>query len=566
MEENQHFKRLSSELSLEERQDLLKKLWEKSRMPQEPLYTEKDGVSEETVEIRYAKLPLLLRILYFIMSFFKSKPPVKIYEDAQVAALGRKIEQKAGPGIYNYQQNLLLSGFLSQMEQLKRAARFFYNALDVSVNRDKGVFYSFLGSLEMNTIHQRLEVQTDPKLLKPDNPGVKDAELRKIGLGLMEETLAAVTEDQRKAMYFNARTLNCLRELAAFQFDRVILAFSPDSQGGGQVCSAGLVRNLLMTLANILSSMTLNPPMTLLESLFVFLLQERTEDPDFDMEEETQKLLVQAETSLQGIREFNQKIPLPMILRCAARDMNYSPKPIGGGEDWFVVYRDYWKHRAETLFAEYYKERKRREEDQIFKTFLNGLEMIGMKNAASDANNDGFPLPEERILSFLLTFHEAVFRMEFDPVLEPILMEGEFLKKQNLTEFTESYTVLKNLADSINKLDEEMSPAGDFGVRYNQARQEMSSLPVKRRKVQIVVDDASAQAQRIIVRTKDAVVSMINLLGGILDRSNDGNYGALINISRLGDENFEGKLKTVWKKLTTAIQLLDGIGPAPVAE
>ena len=566
MEENQHFKSLSSELSLEERQNLLGKLTEKSRIPQEPLYVERGEVSEEAIEVRYAKLPLLLRILYFLMAFFKSKTPVKIYEDAQVAALGRKIEEKAGTGIYDYQRNLLLSGFLAQMEQLKRAARFFYNALDVSVNRDKGLFYSFLGSLEMNTIHQCLEVQTDPKLLRPDNPGIKDTELRKIGLDLMEESLIAITEDQRKAMYFNARTLNCLRELAAFQFDRVILAFSQDSQTASQICSAGLVRNLLMTLANILSSMTLNPPMTLLESLFIFLLQERTEEPDFNMEEEIQKLLVQAETSLEGIWEFNQKIPLSMILRCTTRDMNYSPKPIGGGEDWFVVYRDYWKQRAETLFAEYYKEKKLREENQAFKNFFNGQDLICMKNAASYTNYDGFPLPEERILSFLLTFHEAVFRMEFEPVLEPILMEGEFLKKQNLSEFTESYTSFKNLASYINKLDEAMSPEGDFGIRYNQARQEMSSLPIKRRKVQIVADDASAQAQRTITRLKDAIVSIINILVGILDRSTDGNYGALINFSRLGNENFEAKLKAVWKKLTTMTQLLDGIGPASMLE
>ena len=189
-----------------------------------------------------------------------------------------------------------------------------------------------------------------------------------------------------------------------------------------------------------------------------------------------------------------------------------------------------------------------------------------MKNAASYTNYDGFPLPEERILSFLLTFHEAVFRMEFEPVLEPILMEGEFLKKQNLSEFTESYTSFKNLASYINKLDEAMSPEGDFGIRYNQARQEMSSLPIKRRKVQIVADDASAQAQRTITRLKDAIVSMINILGGILDRSTDGNYGALINFSRLGNENFEAKLKAVWKKLTTMTQLLDGIGPASMLE
>jgi hypothetical protein len=165
MAEAENFNKLVSNLSLGERQNLLEKLRSQSTISNEPLYQHEDGkLPDGDIKAEFARLPWYSRLWYFLLSFFSEKPPVDIFGDHQVSALGNKIEEKY-PGLYDYQKRLLLPSFHGQIEKLKEAARFFYSALDTSVNRDRGAFFAFLGSLEMPKIHERLQAETDPSFI-----------------------------------------------------------------------------------------------------------------------------------------------------------------------------------------------------------------------------------------------------------------------------------------------------------------------------------------------------------------------------------------------------------------
>jgi hypothetical protein len=61
----------------------------------------------------------------------------------------------------------------------------------------------------------------------------------------------------------------------------------------------------------------------------------------------------------------------------------------------------------------------------------------------------------------------------------------------------------------------------------------MSSLPIKRRKTQIVVEEAARDAEKIIRQTKEAMGGMSRILGGILRKSADEQYDTLSNLSVL---------------------------------
>jgi hypothetical protein len=274
--EDKTLNRLVSDLSLEERQNLLEKLKGQSNLSSEPLYTaaQEEG-PKVNFEEQYARLPWYYHLFYFILSFFKSKPPAKLFEDGQVGKLGREIDENA-PGLYDYQRGYLLSEFYQLFMDLKEGARFFFTALDASVNRDKGGFYAFLGSLEMGEVHRRLQTETDPEGIAEKSPNASEAELRQIAFKVMEDSFAAINETQRNTMYTNTRSLYCLKELSSFLFDRVIMAFGFASSAGGQNCSVNVVKELLISLNNILFSLREPPPLALLESLFIFLLQEKT--------------------------------------------------------------------------------------------------------------------------------------------------------------------------------------------------------------------------------------------------------------------------------------------------
>lgn len=559
MAEDRTLTRLVSELTLEERKNLLEKLKAQSNLSNEPLYEVKEAAAVVNIEEQYAKLPWYYRVVYFILSFFKSKSPVKIFEDSQVARVGREIEGYS-PGLYDYQRSYLLSEFYQALLELKEAARFFFTALDASVGRDKGSFYAFLGSLELEETHRRLQSETAPNIIAEKSPEVSEPELRQMAFRAMEDAFAAITGEQRNTMYYNARSLHCLRELSSFLFDRILMAFGFEP-AAGQTCSINVVREMLQSLNNILFSLQTPPPLTLFESLFVFLIQEKAGDPVFDINQEMRSLLTKAENALATIRTFNTRVPLTLILRCANRDMSLSPQPVSGGEDWFLVYREYWKRLIELQFAEFIRLRRHQNMINSFRYFLKGANLKLLDNVVSETNPNGLPIPEALSLSFLLTFYSAVFMNDINKTLRPILIDGEFLRRENRTEFTEAYNELIKLEDEIRKFEMNISPSGDYGKRYFLAKQDMSSLSIKRRKIQLALQDASGEAKIIIDNARTAIQSMMNILNGILGKDPGGKYDVLGNMSQLsgrGQAFINGITESI-QKFQKTLQLLDDI-------
>ena len=553
------FDRLVSDLSLEERQNLLNKLKGQSNLSAEPLYEiDETEDSKEIAEITYTQLPWYYRLYYFILSIFKGIAPAKIYEDKKYLQAGREIDAIA-PGLYDCQRNFLLADFCKLLTSLKDSARFFHSSLEKSVNYDKGNFYAFLGSLEMADVHSLLLNGTDPDKIAAEIPEATGQDVKQRIYKNMEDAFAAINEEQRNAMYFNARSLHCLKELSSFVFDRVIMAFG--AVGPSQTCPANVIKDLLGNLNNILYSLNIPPTMALFQSLFIFSLQDKYGDTEFNIGQEMRLLLNKAENALENIRNFNKQVPLTRILRCIHRNLRISPQQISGGEDWFSVYRDYWKRQIDGKYSEYMQIRKHNELSNSFRYFLKGTNFKSIENVVSETRPDGIPVPEAFTLSFLLSFHSAVFMAEINNNLRPILIDGEFFKKENRTEFTEAYNDLMKIEDDIRHFEMQISSTGDFGKRYSAAKQELLSLPIKRRKIQIVIDDASQMASAIINRTRAALKMLVNVLNGIIKKDSSGRFEGLANMAQLTNKNHTlvNGINDAIQTFQQALQLLDDI-------
>jgi truncated hemoglobin YjbI len=533
MAEKGTLSRLVSGLTLEERRSLLEKLSGVSTFSQEPLYEPSSEDGAPSLETRYARLPWYSRFWLRILSIFIARPPLKIFEDRQAAALGRDIETR-WPGFFDYRRGLLLPAFYAAVSELKEGARFFYTALDSSVNQDRGAFYSFLGSLEMGDIHSRLLEETDPEKIIKGNPQLQDPELRQEALRALDEILAGISDDDRRAMYANVRALHHLKELSSFLFDRVIMAFGFDQNFSGQTCSIRVVRGMLSNLNNILYSLEAPPSLALLESMFVFILQEREGEGEFDLETELRGLLNQAEASLLVVRRFNRQVPLTRILRCAGRNLTFMPEPLTGGEDWFALYQDYWKKHTESRLGEYLRSRRRRELIEVLEDFFGGADLAVLAAAVSETNPGGFPLKGALALSFLRSFRKELFLGDLSRILKPLYTAGNFVKRENRNEFSKLYESLQNQEAEIAALEETISAEGDLGRRYAHIQGDMSSLPAKRRKTQIILDEAAEGAARIAAAARTAFKAMADLLKGITGEESGGKYGPLSNLDKLG--------------------------------
>ncbi|MDR2143238.1 MAG: DUF5312 domain-containing protein [Treponema sp.] len=554
-----HFNRLVSELNLEERARLLEKLKSQAAPQQGPLYEEVSDEPEEKTDILFNNLPWYRRLWFRILSFFYSRSSLKLFEDSLMSHMSRSLEEKA-PGFYNYQKDLLLPKFQEMLVYLRDGSRFFYQILDASFSRDKGGLMVFLGSLEMPDVHRLIQSGTDPSVLVEQFPGISEVELRQKAHRAMEEAVSGISDEQRSVMYYNTRSLSCLKQLSSFLFDRMINAFIVDSVHQGSICPAASIRDQLLVLNNILNSLKDPPPLTLLGSLFVFVLTEKRDEPGFDIQIEMRKLLSRAEASIEAIRTFNRQVPLTQLLRCISRNTGISPQNIGGGEDWFVVYTEHWKQLIDDQFSVFIKNKRQKDMQNSLRYFFKGSSLKMLENTSNESDSTGVPVKGAFCLSFLQTFYTVVFMGEINKILRPILIDWEFIKKENLTEFAEYYNTIIKLEYLIRHFDQTLSKNGDIGQRYSQAKTEMTSLPIKRRKVQIILQEASGAAGKIIEQTKDAIKGMILILGGIIRKSVDEKYDSLSNIAVFGRPAvFLGNLQSCIDQFQKAIRLMDDI-------
>ncbi|MDR2149932.1 MAG: DUF5312 domain-containing protein [Spirochaetaceae bacterium] len=531
MAENETFKRLASEMSLEERRELLDRFSKQSSIPFEPLYEEHIESPALDIESQYAHLSWYERLWFTIISFFQGSSPIKIFEKKMVERLGRTIETQM-PGIYEQQRNYLLPKFHAILSELKESARFFYTALDTSVQRDKGAFYAFLGSLVMGDIHTQLQKEITPVNLVRNFPEATGQELRQKAAHTMEEIFNSITQEQRETMYAHARSLYALKELSSFLYDRVLLAFTFEPSVAGQVCSANIVREQLIALNNILFSLKKSPEMTVLESMFVFTIQDYAKEEDFDLDHEIQELLAHAKASLLTIREFNKNVPLTLILRCVTKDILLLPQAIGGGEDWFVLYREYWTEHTDEQFIDYIRTRQQQELLASFRYFLKTDKLRDLEYAGTSINSTKIYISKAFALSFLLTFYSSVFLPDINKVLRPILIDGEFFKREHRTQFTESYNDLMRLEDDIVQFDTSLSPEGDYGKRFALANSDVVSLPGKRRKILVITEETDKAVQKIIETTQTAIKNMLAILTALVHKDSGGQYEILANMSK----------------------------------
>jgi hypothetical protein len=225
------------------------------------------------------------------------------------------------------------------------------------------------------------------------------------------------------------------------------------------------------------------------------------------------------------------------------------------------VYRDYWRRHIGDKLSAYAKDRHYRELREAFVEFFAGAEPELLENAAAQGNPNGMPVDGSLSLSFLLGFYNLVFIREINVGLQPIVGDGEFLKRENHAEFAGSFNDLAKMGDDIRSFDAKLSPQGMYGERYAQARQDMSSLPVKRRKIQLVLEDASIEVVQIVERARAAFDRSINIISGILKKDPGGAYDSLSNLPQLEVKhpNLQADLQHIRQRLKETVHILDSI-------
>jgi hypothetical protein len=559
--ENGAFERLSANISQYERLKLLEKIGAFTGTSERTLIIpEKETAPQEKSDAAYSRLPWYKRLWFFILGFFTGKTRMEAFIHSQIADVGRSIDLLF-PGIYDWQRGLLRQNFQTELKKLKEAARFFYSVLDAGISRNMGEFLVFLGSVEMKDIHTELSERTQPENFAAENPGISDIKLQQMAISLVEEKIDSIDEETRHVMYDSAHYIACLRHLASFLFDRLIMSFGKSQWYVEPVSVAVSVKTQLAGLNDSLYSIKRTPPQSLLTAMFIFNMPEYAAGQDYDAEGEMQKFVSRAEKSIEAVRAFNHRVPLTRILRCVLRDISYLPSEMTGGEDWFVMYRKTWVENVTRQFNEFIKERYKAKIQTLCDMLFGHDFPDPFENFNIDFSDDGIPVNNFETLSFLMTFHKLIFMPVINVFIRPILIDGDFIKKENKTEFTEAYNVLIKLDDTVKSAVQRIDRNGDYGKRWAQIMMEAQSVTLRRRKTGIIAEDVNTMISTIIRDGEKAIVSMEFILDGILNPAPGKPYDTLTNIAKIIGKgtSFTDGLKTGLEKLKSMTSLLNEV-------
>lgn len=554
----QVFDTLSAQLSSTERRELLDRIRRGAGLSMEPLIPP-DSASTGKVppgEEDDKGLTLLSRFVYFFRKLFSGKSVEQLQTEDVLKQMVGKLDSLR-PGLIDWKRGILLEDFAVQLRSLRDSARWFADLFARSIDQDKGAFIACLVSIQLPEIHGRIVSETDP--FTRTEASLSIDETRTIVLAAWEDILRSMTDDRRRSIYTDLRSLMFLRSLSGFLFDR-LLGHWKQQPGGFVGASFSSTRELLLELGDLLYSIALPPSTELLEALFVTASQEAMIQPDFDAESVMGADFQAGAEALQGIRSFNSKVPIAAMLRIVAGDPAYVPRELPGGEDWFLSFRSFWKDRIEAKLEAFKVESRNRELAQEIRTFLGNREMPVFANIAREGINDGPPMRYELPLALLEGLSQGPFIHEMNRPLKLLLLEGEFYRKDNRIEFTDAYNSLLRLHERLVAFDGKLGSDGDHGRAWVQAQKEIAPLHSRRRKIDALRRAIDEEAEGMLRDSAIALITMTRVLQGVLKGEAGGRYDSLQNLSAVdgrANRDFLKSLDATRATCETAIALLE---------
>jgi len=321
----------------------------------------------------------------------------------------------------------------------------------------------------------------------------------------------------------------------------------------------------LSSLCSILLTMERPPSVRLMEAIFAFSLNDEMQKPGFELEVAVKKEMASAERALDVIREFNTNVPMQQLIKLAYEDPNLHTDQLPPGDDWFPVFKSYWRERMDRNFQRFSTERRINQLENDIVSLVGAEAQSDLHSVLEQGTESIPPLRQVRVLRFIEAFFHKTFLQDINRFLKLILLEGEFYKRDNRLEFTDAYNTILQVGDALRALDYRLSSEGELGATYVQAKKELVAIQIRKRKVDSAVHAAENEAEAIITKTSEAMGRMQMILKGILAGEARSRYDSLSNLSRLegkANKDFQRSLEVCKDKLEKAVFLIEELSRA----
>ena len=530
------FDNLVAPLSTLERNALLERIKSGGHVSTDPLYppSAAPGASAHGAA-KIEELGILSRIVLFFKCLVSGKSAAELMLEDQLKAIAHRVELNHF-GLLDRRKELLLGGVAEEIRALRDAARFFYEALDRSVEKDKPAFYAFLGSLELPETHERLITDAFPARIAASlletRGSASEFAVRSAMMTGFNAAFSELADKGRRAMYQDLRSILFLKRLSGFLFDRLLGSFKSGAYPDSTLSASFFeLRELLLDLGDILFSMSEPPSTPLMEAIFLFAERDASNNVPEELAPALSANMAKAESSLMKIRGFNARVPMGDLLRLVSGDPAYVPRELPGGEDWLAVYKSYWRERIEAAFDAWKEEQRVKVLIEDISDFVGPPGPGGFAHIAREESEAAPGLRNQMALVFLDAFYRGPFLRDLNRPLKIVLVDGDFHRKDNSVEFTDAYDSLLRLPELLSTLDARLAPEGELGLAWHVASTEMGVIGSRSRRLAAVSRLAEEEAEQLIMKEGLALVTMSRLIQGILKGQAGGRYDSLVNIS-----------------------------------
>ncbi|MDC7224334.1 MAG: DUF5312 family protein [Spirochaetales bacterium] len=527
------FDRLVASLSTNERKEMLRKIEETFSLSPEPMAQPEPKEPEEDIDPLeyYYQADFLTRIYIFLLSLFSGKEKGEVVLNTFIKKLRRKINREYSD-YFRLDKKQGLPPFFHLLNNMNKAFHSLREPLFMAM-KEKEDFFIFLTNRVLGKKEEEIYRETDPYHIERENPDLTVNLIhRKIDENYERIIKELDEEKQRKLVLYSVITRQ-LHSMAQFDFERLLKPFSVNSEGITGYVDLDKIKSSLLGLNDILSSFQQPPDIMLLQSIILF--EYRRELAEGSMENLEEKLHVQIGSAVEGlncIRDFNKKIPLTDLLKVMTDNINYQPTKIGGGEGALRHYKTYLKATISDNFRNFINDKKKRD---LIKTLAatwgaSFIEPLVGYRGASFALSD--PFVYESSLSVLSFFVNQILQEKYYAPLNMVHLNGDFYRRDNRAEFSETYERLQSLPGKIRNFSLSFLVDGNFYNRLQEAQNPGEGRDGEE-KIKTILVMVDKEGKELLKDALEIISSLSSLLKGII-MGTGGAYDTLSNYSELG--------------------------------
>ena len=539
------FDQLVRGLNSAERRELLEKIRSAFATAPKALYGSRSQVPPSiNVEEEVSRFNLIKRIILFFKSLFSAKDKISLVKDIILRDVKKQLHHQAG-GLINFFSSSFTDRMYSELSALADAVGFFKVPLTQALKREKNDFYAYLAGTELRETQGRLEDEI--KIYDPlsEDSRFDESVSRAEMLERFQAIVEAIPPEEKRRVYKDAQALYYLYHLSRYSLEPLLACFRIERGGTERKCDFQDAVKYLMKLADRLIGAKNSPSADALRVLFLFQCRGELKNEEFDLEQEITEDLSKADDALSAIRRFNDRVPVALIVRYITRNLDYTPKQMGGAEDWFVIFKEFWEQRIEWSYREYQRNKRHANLTKGAKDYLGVSELPMLSCYDSSTFGEEATIRYAFSVSFLKAFYERVFRRMHKP-LELIMLQGQFYKQQNREEYADTFDAIVQLGGKVVELESQLNEKGYFGSKIVAIQKGGLSREMKTQQIDEILVDANSDALQLIDQAIEKLQKLVQLLAGILHGEPGAKFDTIANLSTLGGRE-NNLISTAWE-------------------